>query len=111
MQGRIVTMAGMAACLSASILFHSEARAQSAGSVLGGVLGGAIAGSIIANSQPRTVVVYGRPRYYRSGPPRRQVARARRNEPKGTGGAAVVNASSDPFAKSQGSPTTAVSSH
>ncbi|MGU3539132.1 hypothetical protein [Methylobacterium sp. A54F] len=93
-------------------LAPTDARAQNAGSFLGGiaggVLGGVIAGSMMQHARPRTVVVYGRPRHVRAAP-RTRVARVRGTPAATTKGAQVVDASADPFAKSQAPVTTAVS--
>ena len=100
-----------AGLMSVALLAPSQAQAQYgggvAGGILGGVLGGVIAGSIVANSRP--TVVY-QQRVVRYGPrTRTRVARQRAPANRSPQGAAVINASSDPFAKPQAPPTTAVS--
>ena len=108
---RIMSIAA-AGLMSTALLVPSQARAQYygggvAGGILGGVLGGVIAGSIVANSRP--TVVY-QQRVVRYGPrTRTRVARQRAPANRSPQGAAVINASSDPFAKPQAPPTTAVS--
>lgn len=100
-----------AGLMSIAVLAPSQAQAQYggglAGGIVGGVLGGMIAGSIVANSRPP--VVY-QQRVVRYGPrTRTRVARQRAPAAgRSPQGAAVINASSDPFAKPQVPPTTAV---
>ncbi len=106
---RIMSIAA-AGIMSLAVLAPVKAQAQYGGSVaggvLGGVLGGVIAGSIVANSRP-TVVYQQRVVRYGSRP-RTRVARQRAPAAHSPQGASVMNASSDPFAKPQSSPTTAV---
>ncbi len=95
-------------------LHPQPVKAQSAGAILGGVLGGVIAGSIAAHAmRQRPVVVYARPgrAAYRSRPaPRRAVASRQRPMTPAAGpqGAAIINASADPFASGTKGATTAV---
>lgn len=107
MKGRIFILSLAVVLAALPGLAPREAQAQSAaGAFLGGVIGGVIGGAI-ANAHSRPVVIRERTRVVRARPaPRRVAARpARSGSPTG---AALINTSADPFAKSAPPATVAV---